>query len=103
MKANKIIIGSALILGIGIGSYFLLRRQNGDDPGPSANSYPPGTLLRAGSNDRVYVIGTEGYKHWVASRGKFDSMGYNMSDVKSISKAELDKIPTGVNLSGFIF
>lgn len=62
------------------------------------SKYPEGTLLRHGSNDKVFVIDALGYRRYISSRSYFDANGYNMASVKSISLAEMVAIPEGARL-----
>jgi hypothetical protein len=62
--------------------------------------YPAGTLLRGGTDSKVYQIDAQGQKHWISSLSKFNSLGLSMSNVKSIPAAELALIPNGANISG---
>lgn len=109
MKTNKLLIGSGILLALVAGAYFLLKKPapapapGGSAPGGSGTSgYPPGTLLRAGNDDKVFVIDDSGYRHWISNRGYFDKKGYKMSDVKSISQTELQKIPEASPLAGIL-
>lgn len=77
---------------------------SGIDAQPAAptrvSAYPEGSLIRQGSDDKVYVIDALGYRHWISTRGYFDAHKYRMSDVKSISAQEMAKIPEASPLAG---
>jgi serine protease len=59
---------------------------------------PDGTLIRKESADPVYVL-SNGLKRWVAGRSVFDSLGYKMSQVRSISESEFNSYVSGGDLS----
>lgn len=96
-KGTKValIAGAGLVTGTIL---FLVLRNDANEP--SSSTYPEGTLLRAGSNDKVYYIDAQGSRHWIQTRAKFNSMGLSMSNVKSISSSEMNSIPTGTNIAG---
>jgi hypothetical protein len=62
--------------------------------------YPAGTLLRAGTDSRVYQMDTQGYRHWITTRSKFDSLHLSMASVKTITLTEMNAIPVGSTISG---
>jgi hypothetical protein len=62
------------------------------------SKYPTGTLLRSGNDQRVYVIDEIGQRKWVSTRAKFDSLGFNMANVKSISNSEMLMIKEGPSI-----
>lgn len=124
MKDKKILIASGLLAVAGIAAFVFYRRSAPStttqlpatlNPTPSGgstttqtsspapqrvSSWPEGTLLRHGSNDKVFVIDALGYRHWISNRGYFDKQGYSMTNVKSISLSEMIAIPEGSPLSG---
>jgi hypothetical protein len=62
--------------------------------------YPPGTLIRKGNDSAVYLIGADGTKQHITTREKFEAMGYNFSQVQSVSLIDFNAIPTGSSISG---
>lgn len=64
------------------------------------SKYPAGTLLRAGTDSKIYQMDAQGFKHYVSSRAVFDRLRLSMTSVRSITLAELNTIPTGAMLSG---
>lgn len=55
-------------------------------------------LFQAVGESPVFAIDEYGYKHWIPNPPTLIRMGYSWSDVKHISKDELDKIQTGENI-----
>lgn len=55
-------------------------------------------LFRAEGQNAVYAMDEYGYKHWIPNPPTLIRMGYSGSDIKQITKEELDKIPTGENI-----
>lgn len=52
-------------------------------------------LFQAVGDNAVYAVDEYGYKHWIPDPPTLSRMGYSWTDVKQISKEEIDKIPTG--------
>lgn len=63
----------------------------------SHRGYAP-VLFQANGQAEVYAIDEYGYKHWIPNPPTLTRMGYSWSDVKHITKQELDLIPTGENI-----
>lgn len=60
---------------------------------PTTNSpYLNGTLLKISSSFKVYVI-IDGKKKWISTPEVFEQLGYGWTDIKQITKEELDAIP----------
>jgi hypothetical protein len=67
------------------------------------SKYPAGTLLRGGKDAAVYVMGTDGLRHWVTGdywAKNASSKGWSMNNVQTIAEAERDQIPRGADLKG---
>ena len=60
-------------------------------------TFPDGVLIRKGSTAPVYVL-SNGAKRWVSTRSVFDSLGYNIGKVHSISDSVFNNYPTGPDL-----
>jgi hypothetical protein len=106
MTKNKIIIGSGVLLVLGVGAYFLLKKQSAGNNIPSGTApkvYPPNTLVKVKDSDPVYVIGADGARHHIPTRAKFDAYGYTRDNIKQISKAEMQAIPEGAALAGLTY
>lgn len=128
MKNKKVLIASGLLLAAGVAGYVAYRKMgtqssnlileastttgSGTVTSSASNTttqtvkrvsaWPEGQLLRAGSDDKVYVIDAMGYRHWISNRGYFDSHGYKMANVKSISREQMLAIPELSPLAGLL-
>lgn len=123
MNTTKIIIGSTVLIGAAGIAYMMMKRSQAQAGGSTASSspgssllpstvttppassskgsnYPEGALLRAGSSSEVYIIDAQGYRHWITSRSAFDRMSLSMTNVKSITAAEMESIPRAENIAG---
>lgn len=118
-KSKKILIASGLLVALGVAGYVAYKRAAPEETAPlfpfltstgetdrtqtqRASNYPEGTLLRQGSNDKVFVIDSRGFRHWISNRGYFDAHGYSMSNVRSISSQEMLSIPEASPLAGLL-
>lgn len=131
MKNKKIVVASGLLLALGVVGVVTYRKlKNSAALPPSSSSpdilqassggiatttptatatggqrvsnYPEGTLLRQGTDEKVYIIDARGYRHWISTRNYFDRHGYSMSNVKSISASQMQAIPELSPLAGLL-
>lgn len=124
MKNKKIIIASGVLAVAGIAALVYYRRSAPVTTIPATASpqtplkentttitqptvstapqrvskWPEGTLLRVTGAEKVFLIDQMGYRRHITSRGYFDSNGYKMSDVISISLTQMLAIPEGPGL-----
>lgn len=61
--------------------------------------YPDGTLLRTEGDSRVFYI-QNAQKRWVVSPEAFNVNGFNWSQIRPVSKMELDSYQTGEDITG---
>ena len=59
---------------------------------PASSSYPNGTLLKAPSGEKVYLV-IDGQKKWIETAADFVASGYKWEDIKMASSAEIEAIP----------
>jgi Flp pilus assembly protein CpaB len=123
MSSKKILLIGAGVVGAGVLAYLYLNKsQAAQDaqaaaqllpssaPGSSATPtgtvakpscpYPAGTLLRAGSDSKVYLVNDQCQRQWITSRSKFDALGLKMDQVYSVSNELINMVPRGADLSG---
>lgn len=55
-------------------------------------------LYKTLDDNKVFAVDEYGFKHWIPNPPTLTRMGYSWTDVKQITKEELDKIPTGENI-----
>lgn len=64
--------------------------------------FAPGTLVRIGKNDPVYIVSGSNSKSHVASRSMADEFGMNLGSARSVTQAVADTYQNKATLSHFI-
>ncbi len=83
--------GGGVISGGGGGGGYII-------PTPTPTTYPSGSLLRASSSDKVYLI-DNGKKRWIPTGEIFAANGYSWANVKVVDAGVIAAYSEGTNVS----